>query len=327
MKNTPHKKRIGLFGGSFDPFHKGHHQAVHICLDQLQLDEIYIIPSFQTPGKPPTKIHPADRLTMLKQAFKHQPQVQVLDIEMKRKKTSYTIDTLNELNLNCDLFFLLGEDIFLQFHNWKDFEKILQKVHLAVLIREKKKIKESQILKKLDPFIQDYKKTAWHLKNGRQIIFIQLNSIYNQISSTQIRNKIRLGQSIKKEVLPELHTRIQNCCKHLEKITSRRLEQDISQFLQKKGALNPQVFYFNQDVCEYMLAASGLNTRHVRSLFVSLTSHIQKIYGISPIYVEGERLAQWIVMDYGFLIIHIFYDSLRKHYQLEQLWQKKAKAQ
>ncbi len=326
MKNISNKKRIGLFGGSFDPPHKGHRYVVDTCLSELKLDTIYLIPTYQTPLKKQSEALPENRLKMTRQVFKDLPQIEVLDIEIKKNKLSYTIDTLNELDLSGEVFLILGQDLFLEFCSWKDFQQILKKTNIVVFMREGVFLKKENCPSELSSFVQNYTKNIWYLKTNQKIIFIKSNLLYNNLSSTQIRNKIKLNlPSVEKSVPTILHKDIRSYYKYSKQCLHQHLYKDICNFLEEKGALNPQLFCFNQDPYEYILITSGLNTRHVRSLFMALKSYITKIYGIAPDYIEGENLSQWIVMDYGFLIVHIFYDYLRDHYKLEQLWEKRAK--
>lgn len=325
MNSTFSKKRVGIFGGSFDPPHKGHQYVVDVCLSELQLDQIYLIPSFQTPSKDKAVAVPEDRLQMVSQVFQSLPQVQVLDLEIKRKGVSYTKDTLKELGLTDEVFLILGEDAFLHLCDWQDCSFIMESVYLVVFMREAGFLKKERCPAGLVPYVQKYGKNIWHLKNGRQIVFFKSHPSYYNLSSTQIKNKIRLGLSVDEGISSSLHGKIQNYYKHLSSISAQRLHKDVGAFLKDKGALDSQLFCFDKDLYEYILITSGLNTRHVRSLFISLKGYIKKTYGIDPYHIEGEDLFQWVVMDYGFLIIHIFYDYLRDYYQLEDLWKTRSK--
>ena len=296
-----------------------------LCLSELCLDKIYLIPSFQTPKKDKAVAVPEDRLQMLSQVFQSNPQVQVLDLEIKRKGVSYTKETLQELNLKGEVFLILGEDAFLQFCDWKDYQSIMESVYMVVFMREDSFFKKERCPSRLVDYVQKYGKNIWHLKNGRQIIFFKSHPSYHNFSSTQIKNKIRLDLSVDEDISSVLHGKIQSYYKHLPSISTKSLHEDIGSFLKEKGALNSQLFYFDQNLYEYIFITSGLNTRHVRSLFFSLKEHIKKTYGIDPYHIEGENLFQWVVMDYGFLIIHIFYDYLRNYYQLEDLWKPRSK--
>ena len=69
------------------------------------------------------------------------------------------------------------------------------------------------------------------------------------------------------------------------------------------------------------LIASAANTRQTKALAVHLKEKIKKSFGLQPINEEGQTEARWIVLDYGDLVIHIFYDYTKKFYKLEELWE------
>lgn len=72
-------------------------------------------------------------------------------------------------------------------------------------------------------------------------------------------------------------------------------------------------------IADYFIIASGSSTRQVQAI----TRHLEKRMreaGIKPLGIEGEQNAQWVLMDYGDIIIHIFYEDVRKFYDLEGLW-------
>ncbi len=314
------KKKIGILGGSFDPPHKGHRWAVSTCLNQLKLHFLYVIPSYQTPCKTSSHTPPEKRLEILAKTLKDIPQAEILDIEMKRKGVSYTVDTLNQLSLDTDeVYLIIGEDLLFQFHTWKNFEQIIQKVNLIVLFHTdlKKKNNWPVVFRK---YLNKWDKNTGSFHTGRKVHLIKNDSPFRDISSTQIRNRLRLALPVSDLLHPSVFSLVKKHYKHLQ--NKSQIFEDIIRFLKEKGALNPQFFQFREKIYESILVASGLNTRHVRSLSSEVQNYIYKMYGISPQHIEGNSLSQWIVLDYDFLIIHIFYDYLRQYYQLEDLWQK-----
>ncbi len=317
------KKRIGILGGSFDPPHKGHRWVIETCINQLNLNSIYVIPSYQTPNKTFSQVSPEDRLKIIIDTVKDIPKTKVLDIEINRGGVSYTIDTLNQLSFDEDeVYLIIGEELLFQLHTWKNFEQIINKVNLIILSQTDFKKKKNwpvifqKYLKKLD-------KNKGELHTGREINLIKTDQ-FQDISSTQIRNKLKLGLPISEMLYPSTLPLVQKYYKHLLNTSQNQIFDDIINFLKDKGALNPQFFQFRENIYESILVTSGLNTRHVRSLSLGVQSYIHKMYGIFPQYIEGKGLSQWVVLDYDFLIIHIFYDYLRQYYQLEDLWQKRS---
>ena len=123
-------KKVGIFGGSFDPIHFGH-LAIALALKEAhKLDEVLFIPANVNPKKQESVLTPAEhRLNMLKIALKDVPGCTVSTIELDREGPSYMVDTLQELKKkraykNCALYLLMGEDLLSQFSEWKEPHEI-----------------------------------------------------------------------------------------------------------------------------------------------------------------------------------------------------------
>lgn len=129
-------KHIGLFFGSFNPIHTGHLIVGTLAAEALHLDEMWLVVSPQNPFKLQGDLAPEkDRMEMAKLASKEHPKLKVCDIELSLPKPSYTIQTLEALHLKYPLYqfsLLIGEDNLHRFHEWKDIEKVLDMVQVAV---------------------------------------------------------------------------------------------------------------------------------------------------------------------------------------------------
>ncbi|MBQ1205613.1 MAG: adenylyltransferase/cytidyltransferase family protein, partial [Clostridia bacterium] len=88
------KNRIGIFGGTFNPVHKGHVAIAEKFITSFSLDILYIIPNRISPLKDVRAVSGEDRTEMLKIAFSGNNKVRISDIELKREGTSYTCDTV-----------------------------------------------------------------------------------------------------------------------------------------------------------------------------------------------------------------------------------------
>lgn len=122
------KQKIGLFGGSFDPFHFGHLNLAVNLLECAQLDQIFICPAKSTAFKVPhTSIE--HRICMLQLIMEEIPSFTLLNWEIQMQKP-YTIDTVKRLKKNkeIDLFLLLGEDLLPNLHLWHQVEELLNLV-------------------------------------------------------------------------------------------------------------------------------------------------------------------------------------------------------
>ncbi len=132
-------KRIGIFGGSFDPPHLGHLVIAELARRTLKLDVVYLVPAYQPPHKAGRHASTAgDRLAMTKLSVRGNSSLRVSDIEIRRRGVSYTVDTVKAFHRrfpSAELFLIVGSDSLRQFHSWKDPEGILARAFLAVYRR------------------------------------------------------------------------------------------------------------------------------------------------------------------------------------------------
>ena len=156
--------KIGVYGGAFNPPHKGHHLLAKQAVSKLSLDKLIIIPSLISPHKETDTVTPAqDRLEMCRIAFSDIPNAEVSDMEIKRGGVSYTSDTLKILKgqyPDDELMFLMGDDMFLSFDTWHEPEVISALATLTVFLRDRGK--GSEVLEKaIDLKLKYNAKTAF----------------------------------------------------------------------------------------------------------------------------------------------------------------------
>lgn len=133
-------ERIGIYGGTFNPPHIGHIQAAKQAVEILGLSKLLVIPAGIAPHKemPGNSATAQQRLDMLRLALADCPQIQVSDLELNREGPSYTFETVLQLKKQypeAQLLFLMGTDMFLSIHTWKNPQIILDNVTLAVFYR------------------------------------------------------------------------------------------------------------------------------------------------------------------------------------------------
>ncbi len=176
-------KKIGLFGGTFDPIHNGHLIISEYLRDELGLEEIWFIPANIHPLKNNQDIvGPQHRLRMAELACANNQYLRVVDIELKRDSVSYTIDTINGLleqfaEISPSFYFLIGMDNVNDLHRWKAPDEILEKCQVVAFGRPGFKPGEAA-----QPFLQS-------------IRFVHVPLL--EISSTFVRNRVREGHSVR----------------------------------------------------------------------------------------------------------------------------------
>ncbi len=132
--------RIALYGGSFDPPHRGHIEAAEMAVQLLEPDRLLIMPDGRAPHKEPTEGSPSpeERLALCRLAFAEVPGAEVSELEIRREGKSYTADTVEELLReypDAELTLILGEDMLRCFESWYRFHYLLETCELAVFPR------------------------------------------------------------------------------------------------------------------------------------------------------------------------------------------------
>jgi len=131
-------RRIGIFGGTFDPVHFGHlRPALEMC-ELLALDSLRMLPCHLPAHRDEPRATTKQRIEMLQLACRHSPTLQVDDREARRNAPSYSVDTLKSFReefADAQLLFFMGMDAFAKFTHWYRWEEILTLAHLVVVDR------------------------------------------------------------------------------------------------------------------------------------------------------------------------------------------------
>jgi len=176
--------KIGLLGGTFDPIHVGHLIIAEWIRESWGLKKIIFVPAALPPHKKNVKMtDKKDRLEMVKLSIRDNPKFEISDIEINEENVSFTVDTLKEFSKGDDeIYFIIGGDSLKEFPTWKDPDEIIRLSNIVVARRPN------------------------HEDNGKKIIYsdkvIFSDSPEISISSTQIRERVKEGKSIKYLVHP-----------------------------------------------------------------------------------------------------------------------------
>jgi nicotinate-nucleotide adenylyltransferase len=130
-------QRIGLFGGSFNPAHRGHYMVALYALKRLQLDWVWWLVASQNPLKDPTETDGYKiRLTQTRKIARH-PRFVVSDLEeqLGSRNTAETLDRLSSVLKHARFVWIMGADSFAHLHQWHDWLEIPVTLPLAILAR------------------------------------------------------------------------------------------------------------------------------------------------------------------------------------------------
>jgi nicotinate-nucleotide adenylyltransferase len=133
---------FAIFGGSFDPVHKCHEEAVKLCFRELDIDRLFIVPTFINPFKDNYNAPPQKRYEWLQKVFSKYSDVEVLDVEIKKQRRVFTIETVEELiakggKQSYDkIYLIIGSDNLLDLPKWHRSEELLSLVTPIVISRD-----------------------------------------------------------------------------------------------------------------------------------------------------------------------------------------------
>ena len=171
-------KRVGIFGGTFDPIHHGHLILAREAIEALRLDRVLFVPAAASPHKLERTLSAAEvRLEMLRVAIENEPGFRLEEMELQRPPPSFSVDTVELLRFReptAEFFFLIGEDNVSHLATWHRFDELSKMVQFAVLARSEVRTEHP------------YPTIRRHL----------------DISATDIRNRVAMGHSIRYLVPP-----------------------------------------------------------------------------------------------------------------------------
>lgn len=203
-------RRLGILGGTFDPVHIGHLRIAEEALEELELERVLFVPSATPPHKFGKDISPFEhRVAMLQLCVQENPRFSICELEGRLSGKSYSVITLRalreEFGEDTELHFMVGLDAFLELNTWWHYQELFQLAHLLVLQRPG----HGEDL--IGPFL---KEKISPLYAGDAVSgmfthphFLPVRCMRNTclgISSTQIRQRVKEGKSIRYLVLPEV---------------------------------------------------------------------------------------------------------------------------
>ena len=185
---------IGIFGGAFDPVHKGHVSSIIELKDKLDFSELKIIPCNIPAQKEKTIASNSERLQMLKLAFDEFDNINIDSFELDKKGISYTGDTLEAITKKSKagqhFTLIMGLDAFINLTSWKNYERILELSSILILKRPNYELKKNYLAQFERELTDDLE---IFLNSKGKIILFTLTQL--DISSSEIKKAIKNNKS------------------------------------------------------------------------------------------------------------------------------------
>lgn len=207
-------RRIGIFGGTFNPIHLGHLRSAEEIREVYGLDEVRFLPAAIPPHKGAGEVAPpADRLRMVELAIADHPAFRTSALELERGGPSYSVDTLrtlrSELGAQTPLFFIVGLDAFRELDTWKEPEEIFRLADLIVTSRPgagERLAHEELPIAAQKAFCYDADSGRFRHESGHLLMFQPITAL--GVSATAVRNLLRQQRSVRYLVPPAVEAYI-----------------------------------------------------------------------------------------------------------------------
>jgi nicotinate-nucleotide adenylyltransferase len=282
------KPTIAIFGGSFDPPHKGHQLIVEKAIENLQIDKLFVVPAYLNPFKTSTLADAPTRLSWCHTLFDSIDRVKVDDYEIKEGKSTATSQSVKHFNQAYNVkYLIIGSDNLSTLTKWHEFEWLNEKVTWVIATRDNHHLDTDELNKSV------------------------LLHIEAPMSSTQIREE---------KDLQFIDEKIKTSVKHiLEGQHHMTIDERIAvivKLLDDKKAEEIEVFNLEDAdyIAKRVVIANSLNGKHTLALFDHLKTELKK-HGDT--FLASDSSDEWAVADLGDILIHIMIPEYRQRYSLE----------
>jgi nicotinate-nucleotide adenylyltransferase len=206
------RKRIAIYGGTFDPIHSGHLQIARKVLQLFAIDEFLFVPARVAPHKFDREVSSAlHRHAMLALATKADPRLCISTFELEAPERRYTVDTLSHFRSrfgeSADLFFVMGADSWAEITTWREWQRLLTLANLVVVTRPGYEVSAEHVGETAANVVDVRGLAAecasQELEIGKRKIFVT-DAVMLDVSATAVRTAARESLSEKLEKLVPL---------------------------------------------------------------------------------------------------------------------------
>jgi nicotinate-nucleotide adenylyltransferase len=212
----PEAATLGIYGGTFNPIHLGHLRAAEQVVEQLGLQRLLFVPSGTPPHKTEERMAPARlRLEWVRRAAAGNKRFEVDALEVERTGPSYSVETVRAIGARIAPalpVFVIGCDALAELETWHEPARLLELAHLAVVARPGGGLSLGSCmpasLAEAFAFAPDGR-SARHRRAGSSVRWLEIEAL--PISSTDVRDRIRAGRSIRYLVPDPIHDELLAC--------------------------------------------------------------------------------------------------------------------
>ena len=205
-------RRIGILGGTFDPIHWGHLDLGDVTVNELKLTRLFVITSNVPPHRPQPLASSYHRFAMVALAILDRPEWRAADLELRYDAPSFTSRTLELFHergyRSCELFFVIGADAFSEIASWRDYPRILDAAHFAVVSRPGFSVTE--LPRRLPRLAERMARPPIDEVAEIDPLIILIDSPTADVSSTAIRERLASGEEIAGLVPPNVQQHIEH---------------------------------------------------------------------------------------------------------------------
>jgi ribosome silencing factor RsfS/YbeB/iojap/nicotinate (nicotinamide) nucleotide adenylyltransferase len=313
------RRRIGLLGGSFNPAHDGHRHVSLEALKRLGLDEVWWLVSPQNPLKSDDGMEPLPTRVARARLLAHHPRIKVEAPELLLG-TRYTLDTvraLRRLYPHAHFVWLMGADILPQLVRWLGWRELFEAIPIAAFARPgwSYAALQSAAPRAFARYRLDAGQ-ARRLPAAKAPAWCFIPSRLDSHSGTAIRAARPRRPKAKGKTISDTTRALPDRSKPVQDqlaLVRRSLEDDKAEDIVVIDLAGKSSF------ADYMVIASGRSNRQVAAIADHLEQRLKQA-GHRAVSVEGKQVGDWVLVDSGDIVVHLFRPEPRAFYALEKMW-------
>lgn len=318
---------VAIFGGTFDPIHKGHLGAMRRVCRAISFDRVHWVLSARPPHKDQTSAAIEHRFAMMQLALADNPRYVADDCEIKRQAVSYTIETVATFKLRypaASLVVIIGGDSLINLITWHRYSELIEQVNWVVMRRPGY---ANSVPAELSARFVSSPDDLLTYPGGKIWCFEKSN--FN-VSSTQLRAELMLqAGELAKEFLPSAvlnYIRDHQLYK-IESMKPQEVKDQVVDALENIKGKDIKVIDIADisDFADFMVVASGTSDTHVKALARAASDSLRQ-QGVKPLNEDGADVGEWVLVDFGDVVLHVMRPEVREYYDLEKLWDEDVRA-